>query len=317
MRKTLLAIFVFCVLADGAGAIWGENAPPQRAVPAPGSGDAAAIDIDPDGGADHYARRGDNPNSRYYVNMDFYNARSDGMLTIIPGYRSFQQTAEWSCGNAVALSALRHFGIAGYSEWDIACAMGSHTDRGTPGAAPGTAVRYSDYGTDVGRMTRFFEGIDGLKVLETSYRAAYSAADLLSSADNVPAGWIGNLPPTFSPRSLYTSENDERGEAWVERADESYFVRWLKGHIARGNIVMAEWADWDGHWVAIIGYDDNGTPGIGDDILVLADPYDTSDHWQDGYTVYPLERWFYSWKDLSVAPKPYQLQPYLVVGRDG
>ena len=39
---------------------------------------------------------------------------------------------------------------------------------------------------------------------------------------------------------------------------------------------MVEWGDWDGHWVAIIGYDNNGTPSIGDDTLIFADPYDTS-----------------------------------------
>ena len=78
---------------------------------------------------------------------------------------------------------------------------------------------------------------------------------------------------------------------------------------------MVEWADWDGHWQAIIGYDNNGTPGIGDDILIFADPYDTSDQWQDGYYYYPLERWFYMWSDRNVAPKPYQLQPYIIIDK--
>ena len=45
---------------------------------------------------------------------------------------------------------------------------------------------------------------------------------------------------------------------------------------------MVEWGDWDGHW-------------------------------QDGYYFYPLERWFYMWQDRKVAPKPYQLQPFIVI----
>lgn len=48
-------------------------------------------------------------------------------------------------------------------------------------------------------------------------------------------------------------------------------------------------------------------------ILILVDPYDTSDHRQDGYSIAPLERFFYSWKDRAIAPKPFQLQPFLVV----
>ncbi|MDL2263117.1 hypothetical protein LJC31_00535 [Synergistaceae bacterium OttesenSCG-928-I11] len=278
-------------------------------------GIAPLVDIDPEGGADSYAGKGDNPASRYYVNMDFYNAKSDGMLAIIPHYRTYQQTAEWSCGNAVALAALHHFGISKYSEWDIAVTMGSHADGNTPGALPGTASKFGDYGTDVAQMTRFFRRVDGVEVLETSYRAVYTPSDLLTVGDGVPESMAGNLPPTFSEKSLYTSENDDDSEAWVADAKDSYFVRWLTGHIERGNVVMVEWADWDGHWTAIVGYDNNGTPGIGDDILIFADPYDTSDHMQDGYAVFPLERWFRNWNDRTVARKPYQLQPYLVLGR--
>ena len=28
-----------------------------------------------------------------------------------------------------------------------------------------------------------------------------------------------------------------------------------------------------------------GTPRLSDDVLIIADPYDTWDHWQDGYIV--------------------------------
>ena len=134
-----------------------------------------------------------------------------------------------------------------------------------------------------------------------------SENDGLSTAD------FGNIKPTFSSSSLYASENSDTTEAWVEDAKDSYFVKWLTGHLKEGRPIMVEWGDWDGHWQAIIGYDNNGTPSIGDDVLVFADPYDTSDHWQDGYYFYPLERWFYMWQDRKVAPKPYQLQPYIVV----
>lgn len=275
-----------------------------------------ANDIDPYGGADSYANGGDNPASRYYVNMDFYNAQSDEMLIIIPGYKTYQQTTGWSCGNVTALTALYHFGIEDYTEWDIAVAMGSHTDLDMPGAQPGSANNFHEYGTNVRQMTEFFEGIEGLAVLETSYRADYKEENLLTEEDGVSSCYVGNLPGTFNSMSLYTNENDPASEAYVEHARDSYFVKWLTGHIEEGNVIMVEWADWDGHWTAIIGYDDNGTPGLGDDVLIFADPHDTADHWQDGYAIYPLERWFYLWNDRSVAPKPFQIQPYLVVGKE-
>ena len=38
-----------------------------------------------------------------------------------------------------------------------------------------------------------------------------------------------------------------------------------------------------------------GTETLADDVIIVADPYDTTDHNQDGYGVYPAERFFYNW----------------------
>ena len=42
-----------------------------------------------------------------------------------------------------------------------------------------------------------------------------------------------------------------------------------------------------------MGTDDN----FGDDVLIVADPYDTSDHYQDGYYTVPAERFFWMWRE--------------------
>lgn len=273
----------------------------------------AKVNIEEWGGANLYDNAGDNPGSRYFVNYDFYRARNDSQLTIIENFKTYQQTSEWSCGPATALMVLWHFGVEDYDEWDISVMMKAHTDLDDPEAEPGSANNFGEYGADVGQMTRFFQDLEDFRVVETSYQPNYSASDLIQQGDPdyTPNDW-GNLPPTFSYMSLYTTENDAESEDWADAAD-SYFIRWLTGHLKAGRPIMVEWVDWDGHWQAIVGYDNNGTPEIGDDMLIFADPYDTSDHWQDGYYVYPLERWFYMWNDRNIAPKPYQLQPYLVV----
>jgi hypothetical protein len=41
---------------------------------------------------------------------------------------------------------------------------------------------------------------------------------------------------------------------------------------------MIGWNDWGGHWQVIIGYDTMGTEVEQDDVLIVADPYDTTDH---------------------------------------
>jgi len=50
-----------------------------------------------------------------------------------------------------------------------------------------------------------------------------------------------------------------------------------------------------GHWRVIIGYDDMNDDIIANDVLILAEPYDTNDHNQDGYTILPFERLYYNW----------------------
>ena len=76
---------------------------------------------------------------------------------------------------------------------------------------------------------------------------------------------------------------------------------------------MVDWIDWDGHWQVIIGYDNMGTEEFGDDVLVMADPYDTSDHYQDGYYTVPAERFFYMWHEGACAEGDVLMtQPYVV-----
>ena len=60
--------------------------------------------------------------------------------------------------------------------------------------------------------------------------------------------------------------------------------------------IIIAWNDWGGHWQVIIGYDNMGTSQTqADDVVIVADSYDTTDHNQDGYGVYPAERFFYNW----------------------
>ena len=269
------------------------------------------VPIDPNqyGGAHAYANAGDNPNSRYYVNLDFYNMGSDDQLTIIPKFKTMQQPTEWSSASSAVLMVLHHFGNTDFTEMELAEVMRSSADLD---ARPGSADSYYEYGTDIEQVYRLFQSLEGFEVLETSYREDYGPSDLVGEDDGFPPTDVGNLWPTFSLNSLYTKENDDANEDWVD-AEDSYFVTWLTGHLQANRPIIVAWGDWDGHWQVIIGYDTNGTPGIGDDILVFADPYDTSDHWQDGYYYYPLERWFFMWMDRNFTPKPFQLQPFIVV----
>lgn len=95
-------------------------------------------------------------------------------------------------------------------------------------------------------------------------------------------------------------------------ADEQEWESYLLDKLDRGIPVMVDWVDWSGHWQVAIGLDTCGTDDVQDDVLILADPYDTTDHYQDGYYTYPLSRFFYMWREGPCAEKetPYE-QPFV------
>lgn len=254
-------------------------------------------DYDPNGGADYYHYAGDNPRSNYYVNRDIYSLSSNDTITILSHFKTMQQTTEWSCGDVAALMVLHHFDCGdNISEWDMAVALHSHIDSDTPNALPGSAKKHSDYGTKLKDLYNYFNSHATLKVISTSYQKTYTDDDLIEDNTLYPECDLGNLAPTFDSSKA--------------------FAVWLTSQLKANHPIMAEWSDWDGHWIVLIGIDNNGTPNYyGDDILILADSYDTTDHWQDGYTIASLDKFFYSWKDRAIAPKPYQLQPYIAIGK--
>ena len=94
----------------------------------------------------------------------------------------------------------------------------------------------------------------------------------------------------------------------IEEA-ESFFIN----AIDNGTPVMIDWVDWAGHWQVLIGIDtcSCGTPY--DDVLIFADPYDVTDHRQDGYYTFPLGRFLGMWREGACAEKaePY-VQPYVI-----
>lgn len=75
---------------------------------------------------------------------------------------------------------------------------------------------------------------------------------------------------------------------------EVFTFDYIRETLAAGNPILIGWNDWGGHWQVIIGYDDMGTEIEQDDVIIVADPYDTTDHNQDGYGIYPAERFLYN-----------------------
>lgn len=91
------------------------------------------------------------------------------------------------------------------------------------------------------------------------------------------------------------------------------FQNFVLKNLSEGTPIMVENVDWGGHWRVIIGYDTMGTENNSlDDVLILADPYDTCDHKQDGYVVNNGEKFYAMWFDHSMLPEEQKDQPFII-----
>ena len=77
----------------------------------------------------------------------------------------------------------------------------------------------------------------------------------------------------------------------------------IRENLAAGRPIIVGWNDWGGHWQVIIGYDTMGTETTQDDVIIVADSYDTTDHNQDGYGVYGAERFLYNFTFYDFFPE--------------
>ena len=195
-------------------------------------------DLSPEDGADSVERLGDHPGSPYFNQLDFYNMQSTDTLTILPHFRTQQQTSEWSCGVSSVLMMLEWYGKLGdYNEETLAAFRSNGL---TPGA------------TSLRQALEIFEGVGGF--------------DLYS-----------------------TFEVEDQDKVY-----EVFTLDYIQQQLKAGHPIMVGWNDWGGHWQVIIGYDTMGTETEQDDVLIVADPYDTTDPSQDGYGIYPAERFIYN-----------------------
>jgi hypothetical protein len=134
-------------------------------------------------------------------------------------------------------------------------------------------------------------------------------AKLRDKTDNLPGSTVGEMlnivknlnkaagAKVWETLSTYDVNYGNYGGT-VEHKGKSYDIYgdMIPHFIAEGIPVMIMWHEWGGHWQVIIGYDDMGTPDeTADDVIVLADPYDTTDHNQNGYVTESFERLVFDW----------------------
>lgn len=141
----------------------------------------------------------------------------------------------------------------------------------------------------------------------------YNEMDIarIAESDQSKGTSVEGLVKFFDSLGWKTEYNADSKKPYFGTIEEC--ERFLIKHLDKGTPVMVDWVDWAGHWQIIIGLDECGTESPYDDVLIMADPYDVTDHNQDGYYVFPFGRFFPMWREGPCAEKqePY-LQPFVV-----
>ena len=188
-------------------------------------------------GADVFRGKIDILNSKYYKAIDVYNLKSSGNLVLLEKFKTYQQTANYTCGCASLIMCAYH--IDGKIINESECAV--------------RAKSSPDFGTDP----------ENLEKALTEFGYDYESKRKGFKEDEIPS------------------------------YDEYKFAEYVKNSIKNNEPIIIASNDWAGHYTVIIGYDDMGTDVIEDDVAIVADPFDTSDHICDGYTIWSFDRLYY------------------------
>lgn len=203
-----------------------------------------------------YERSGDHNYSPYYKFFDFYNMEDTDTLKILSKFQTVQQATEWSCGMASASMVMNWYDML---EDETEMSLGIQRPE-------------SDYpGTVLTDMEKVFTYMN----------------------DTYKQDWIW-----FTNKDLDDPEGEESyiGDYCLQAGTSEDWYGLIPYLLEKDIPMMIGWDEWGGHWQVIIGYDDMGTPdATQDDVLILADPYDTTDHNQDGYVIESFERLVYGW----------------------
>ena len=201
-----------------------------------------------------YERSGDHDNSPYYKFIDCYNLEDTDTLHVLTNFQTLQQASEYSCGATSAAMVTNWFGMnEGETDMSLMHARQNGELEGTLLDGMEEIFQYMNDTHDQDWVWVDTKNLDDPDG-EESYVGDYCLQ--AGTAED----WYGLIP--------YLLDNDIP--------------------------IMVGWDEWGGHWQVIVGYDDMGTVDkTEDDVLILADPYDTTDHNQDGYVIEGFERLVY------------------------
>ena len=145
-----------------------------------------------------------------------------------------------------------------------------------------------------------------------------TGSDTHTSATGVLGATPSNLEIAINRLEYTTTLNT----AEFPFANYSEFASWVRENLENNEPIIVYYnnrlinnLDVLGHYSVIIGIDSMGTDDTYDDVLVFAEPYDTYDHRQDGYSVWNLETFYNLWATPVTEGSNNYAYTYIVVSK--
>lgn len=128
-----------------------------------------------DNGADLYNRIGDHEGLGYFYTVDIHNLKSTDTLSILPHFKTMNQTSWWSCGQASVLMVLEHYGVRG--DWDEESLAALRTE-------------HDHIGTCLDQMIETLNGVSGFELVTTyDYVDDPDAINMTFFREQIAAGY--------------------------------------------------------------------------------------------------------------------------------
>ena len=144
-------------------------------------------------------------------------------------------------------------------------------------------------------------------------KAPDSEMEMAKIMETHPAGIKDPGTNTRGMSRYFEQKGWKAKNALKDSSPDTYkkFLVFVDDNLKQGIPIMVENVDWGGHWRVIIGHDTMGDANEVNDVLILADPYDTSDHHQDGYSIISAERFYYMWFDAQLFREKEKVRQWL------
>ena len=222
-------------------------------------------------GAAGVERSGDVAQSPYYQLDDFYGTEAEiqkavgsDTLDIIDNFSTIQQSTEFSCGVTSAYMAMYNYGKI-------------------------------PKGAD-GKLLESDASLSKIRQVDPATGLGEAGATYVEGLDEVFQYMANKYDQTWAVASDQDYLYDDWGYAYLGKEAEVYQDNVLIPYLIKNDVPMIiGWDEWGGHYQVVIGYDDMGTEATQDDVVILADAYDTTDHNQNGYVIESFERLLYGW----------------------